>query len=255
MTATEDSRHQDGGPLAAADGLTMLGQLPAFNWNDMRASGDQAARVLDRLAAEPALLRDLLERTARDERLLSMCERHSPFDKLVVYDAPERQFRIRMHIWRNTEFERAHQHRFSFTSRMLQGSYRHVLYNCQLPLSASADTEHARRHMDPDHPDMASGIDVNRLLPALEYDMGAGEGYTLHHDAVHATMVAAETVSLILRGPAEKEHAFVANVSDGRVYWRFGRGDETEERIHSKQLGPAGVAALLPRLADLGVIA
>jgi hypothetical protein len=212
--------------------VALLEDQEPFDWGDLRASGNRADVLLERVANDPRLLATLLTSVSQDDTLLSMCERHTPFDKIVLYDGGDRNFRIRLHIWRTTEFERAHQHRFSFTSRLLQGHYRHVLYDCPQPTRS----EEARDHMDPEHPDRSSGLDLTRVRPTLEYEMKAGDSYTLHHDAVHATLVRADTVSLILRGPAEKDVAFVANLDEGGVYWRFGRRDEDQTRIRAKQL-------------------
>ncbi|MET9381009.1 hypothetical protein ABZY09_07925 [Streptomyces sp. NPDC002928] len=242
------ARHAD----TASQGqyVALLDEQDPFDWGDLRASGDRADALLERLAGDPQMLRALLTRVSQDDTLLSMCERHRPFDKIVLYDGGDRNFRIRLHIWRNTEFERAHQHRFSFTSRLLQGHYRHVLYDCPRP----AWSGEARNHMDPEHPDPSSGIDLARIRPVLEYEMKAGDSYTLHHDAVHATLVQADTVSLILRGPAEKDVAFVANLEAGGVYWRFGRRDEDQTRIRAKQLTRDELTGCVTDLQSRGIL-
>ncbi|WP_280867742.1 hypothetical protein [Streptomyces sp. SAI-127] len=230
--------------------VALLDDQEPFDWGDLRASGDRADALLERIADDPQLLRTLLTRTAEDDTLLSMCERHRPFDKIVIYDGGDRNFRIRLHIWRTTEFERAHQHRFSFTSRLLQGHYRHVLYDSPRP----ARSEAARHHMDPEHPDSSSGLDLARIRPTLEYEMKAGDSYTLHHEAVHATLVHADTVSLILRGPAEKDVAFVANLDQGGLYWRFGRRDEDQTRIRAKQLTRDELTGCVADLRSRGLL-
>lgn len=234
--------------------VPLLDDQESFDWSDIQASGHRAARILDDLAGQPRLLGDLLRRVPDDERLLSMCERHTPFDKIVLYDAPARSFRIRLHIWRVTDHERAHQHRFSFTARMLQGQYRHILYDARALPSMPAESGERYLHTDPDHPDAASGIDLDRVSPVLAYDLRAGDGYTLHHEAIHATIVESQAVSLILRGPVEKQFAFVANLDQGGVYWRFGRRDESADRVRAKQLSHEDFPALLAELAARKII-
>jgi hypothetical protein len=235
-------------------GMDRLDTHGAFDWTDLRAAGDDAAEVLAELSINIELLSALVRRTLDDDRLLSMCERHRPFDKIVIYNADDRNFRIRLHIWRDTEFERAHQHRFSFASRMLQGQYRHILYR-QVPAEdVSVDPLYARLHPDPEHPDGASRLDPRELTPTLEYDMRTGDGYTLHHEAVHATMISAETVTLILRGPAEKDAAFVADVDGGGVYWRLGQRDEDPERTRAKQMGRDDLTRVIGELRDRGIV-
>jgi hypothetical protein len=240
-------------PVASA--VPFLDSEPAFDWRDLRTSGNRAAAILRRLAEDPASLKALLLNVLHDETLLGKCERHVPFDKVVVYDADDRDFRIRLHVWRMTDHERAHQHRFSFTARMLQGHYRHVIYDASPLKAVRRDSGNERDHMDPEHPDAATNVDLAGIRPMLEYDMYAGDGYTLHHDAVHATLVDSQTVSLILRGPAEKEFAFVANLDEGGVYWRFGRRDESAERIRAKQLPREDLAALITELQGRRILA
>jgi hypothetical protein len=232
----------------------LLDEQEAFDWQDLRNTGNRAATVLEQLANSPALLRALLVRAVDDDALLSMCERHRPFDKVVIYDGDDRNFRIRLHVWRETEFERAHQHRFSFTARMLQGQYRHVLYDSPLREGAPAPSAEARWHMDADHFDRSSDVDLTRVQPVLEYEMKAGDGYTLHHNAVHATLVSAQTVSLILRGPAEKDVAFVANLDEGGIYWRFGRRDEDQDRVRAKQLTRDQLREIIVDLGSRGIL-
>lgn len=250
MTFASGIQVQKTSTAPARQDIALLDEQEPFDWGNLRASGDRADALLARIAGDPHLLRALLTRAAEDDALLSMCERHRPFDKIVLYDGGDRNFRIRLHIWRTTEFERAHQHRFSFTSRLLQGHYRHVLYDCPRP----ARSDDARHHMDPEHPDPSSGFDLARIRPTLEYEMKAGDTYTLHHDAVHATLVHADTVSLILRGPAEKDVAFVANLDEGGVYWRFGRRDEDQTRIRAKQLTRDELTGCVAELQDRGLL-
>lgn len=237
------------------DFVSALRTAEAFDWRDLRSSGDRASAVLEQLAKDPGLLKSMLLHVLDDEKLRSMCERHRPFDKIVLLDGGEKNFRIRLHIWHGTEFERAHQHRFSFTARMLQGRYRHVLYDLGSPAAAVAPSAGALEHPDPDHPDTSSGERLASITPLLEYEMRAGDGYTLHHTAVHATLVETGTVSLILRGPAEKEAAFVANLDAGGVYWRFGRKDESRERIQAKELTRDELGAVITDLTRRGIVA
>lgn len=232
----------------------LLDEEAPFDWSDIQTSGRRGARILDQLAEDPDWLGGLLRRVADDERLLSMCERHTPFDKIVIYDAADRKFRIRLHIWRLTDHERAHQHRFSFTARMLQGQYRHILYDTRALAAVSGESGEEHLHTDPNHADAGAGIDLDRISPVLAYDLRAGDGYTLHHDAIHATIVESQAVSLILRGPAEKKFAFVANLDNRGVYWRFGRRDESVERVRSKQLPREELLSLLGDLAGRGII-
>lgn len=236
------------------DFVSALETGKAFDWEDLRASGERASSILEHIADDPRLLKSLLVRVLDDEGLLAMCERHRPFDKIVLFDGKEKNFRIRLHIWRSTEFERAHQHRFSFTARMIQGRYRHVLYDLGLPGAAVAPPVGAEEHADPDHPDTESGHRLRALRQILEYEMKAGDGYTLHHTAVHATLVETDTVSLILRGPAEKDAAFVANLDEGGVYWRFGRKDESPERVRVKRMTRDELEAVIADLARRGIV-
>lgn len=267
MNSADGGQGGRGSAIAVGDGLReenvladpgdvalLDGQEP-FDWQDLRTSGERATRILEELAGDAARLGRLLKRVGEDETLLSMCESHRPFDKIVLYNGDERNFRVRLHVWRATEFERAHQHRFSFTAHMLQGQYHHVLYDRAGAGNVPEPPKDARRHMDPDHADRVPDADLSGIQPVLEYEMKAGDSYTLHHDALHATLVSAQTVSLILRGPAEKDVAFVANLDEGGVYWRFGRRDEGEERIRAKRLTREALDGVIADLRSRGITA
>jgi hypothetical protein len=235
------------------DRLSFLDDAPTLDWGCMERAREQGSRILAELTSDKQTLRALLERTRADDELLGMCERHAPFDKLVLYNGKERGFRLRLHVWNEAEFERAHQHRFSFTTRLLCGSYKHVIYVTSQKLDRAGTEAAAMASMDPDHPDAESGIDVGDIQPAFVTTHAAGDTYTLHHSAVHATFPNPGTVSLILRGPAEKSHAVVVDMERRRVYWRFGRSDEGAERIKQKRMAPAEFDRVCDRLGALGI--
>jgi hypothetical protein len=63
-----------------------------------------------------------------DTRLQGMCERYDFLDKLVVRDLPDAGVRVRLHLYRDGYFDRPHNHRWSFASRILRGQYVHRIF-------------------------------------------------------------------------------------------------------------------------------
>lgn len=214
-----------------------------IDWSDFSAASEQSTELVQRLAADPPALRLLVDRMRGDESLMRQCERHRLLDRLVVYDALDRGFRLRLHFSTASHLDRPHDHRFSFTTHVLSGTYTHVRHHIVGDLAeASVSSGQEAKFAVP--------IDV-RYEPQLVTVEEPGSSYSLHHSEIHTTITTPGLTTLFLRGPAEKERSMIAERETAKLWWRYGEKDETEERRRRKIMDSTIVDSLVQRLSDL----
>ena len=224
--------------LEALDGLTV-------DWSDLPKARAQTDEILRALAEDKAALSTLIERSREEDDLFDKCEHHRLLDKLVIYDALDRGFRIRVHVSTEDHRDRPHDHRFSFTSLILRGSYRHVRH--QLVGRPEDIPDEVQDDFDARDTDL-------RVEPRFVTREVAGNCYTLHHSEIHTTFTTPDTVSLFLRGPAEKERSLITERETGRLWWRFGEEKEKTERRTSKRIDRRYFDELTRRLRNMEVL-
>jgi hypothetical protein len=108
----------------------------------------------------------------------------------VLWNSLDGNYQLRLHIYSDpleqseeslqVDTADAHNHRWHFTTFILSGGYHQTLYSVD-PVSA-------------------------RLIPSLMRQEKVGDCYTIHHAQFHSIVYEANTVTLLLRGPLEKEH-------------------------------------------------
>jgi hypothetical protein len=216
-----------------------------IDWSDLGRARQQTKEILLALAADKRSLRELLSRARETDDLFDKCEHHRLLDKVVIYDALDRGFRIRVHVSTDDHRDRPHDHRFSFSSLIVRGGYRHVRHQLvgrhgDIPDDVQNDWE-------------ARDSDV-RVVPLFVTNEIAGNCYTLHHSEIHTTFTTPDTVSLFLRGPAEKERSIITERETGKVWWRFGADQEKSERRASKRITRDYFDDLAQRLSALEVL-
>ncbi len=225
----------------------------SFDWTRFDEAGRRSRALLQALSDDRATLRALVLAVERDEALLAQCERHELLDYIVLCDAVERGFRLRVHLSTDAHHERPHDHRFSFSSRILCGHYEHTIYRVDRPLYEDPH-ERAKPWIDKAHPDPESELTFSDMAPLCTRIEAAGDTYTLHHATVHTTYTTPGTVSLFLRGPAEKARSLIFDRETGRVWWRFGQANEPAWRRTDKRMSREHYRAFVARLEALGVI-
>jgi hypothetical protein len=225
--------------------LDVLDRL-TLDWSDLGKVTAVNDELLHELSADKRTLTRLLDRVAEEAPLFAQCERHRLLDKLVIYDGSERGFRIRLHLSTNDHLDRPHDHRFSFSSLILAGGYRHVRHR----LVGDVDTRLAPEAME-DHQAVVSGL---RVEPQFATEESAGSFYTIHHSAIHTTVMADNTVSLFIRGPAEKDRSLIMDRASQQLWWRYGAQQERPERRARKQMDHAHFELLKHKLSALDVI-
>ena len=100
----------------------------SFDWAAFGEAGRDSRNVIQEIAADRAALRELILAVGRDEHLLPLCEKVRDFKYMVLYDALDRGFRLRLHRFSEGQEDQPHNHRYSFSSTILKGSYAHTLY-------------------------------------------------------------------------------------------------------------------------------
>ena len=211
----------------------LLDGLRTADWENVEALAAVAGRVLKLIVTEEGLLGALVAHLPDSPRLAGLCEHYDILDKLVLH-ADEAGFRIRLHVFHPGHFDRPHNHRWTYASRILRGSYRHVIYGTD--------------------DDLADDIDVGRLKPRMVRVEDAGSTYALHHSVVHAAVAEPHTVSLIVRGPAAKERFLVTDRLTGRAWWQYGAARESQAEAAAKRMTAERRSACVGLLADLGLV-
>lgn len=214
---------------------TLLDDLPALDWSDLVTVGEATRKILYDLASDKKALRELVYAVETTPRLMDKCELHALDDKIVIYDDLERGFRIRLRLATADQHERAHTHRFSFSTLILRGMYHQAWYQTDQAL----DDEN---------------VDISSIKPVCYRDEPAGSAFTIHHSALHATQADYDTISLIMRGPAAKDRAIITHKETGRVWFRYGEKDETPERREKVRMPFERYLEWRNKMEDYGLI-
>jgi hypothetical protein len=213
------------------------------DWSDLATAHQTTKPLLEELAADKAMLATLLDRARSTPRLMGMCERHRLLDKLVIFEG-ESGWRLRLHMSTQEHLDRPHDHRFSFTTHILAGGYQHVRHELVGELGSD---------VPPTIQDDFDAIETNLVaIPRFVTHERQGHIYSLHHTEVHTIYTAPDTVSLFLRGPAEKNRSLVTE-RDGRLWWRYGVDAEKPERHVRKVMKLEEFDDLAARLQQLGI--
>lgn len=208
-----------------------IAALAGADWDDTGSVLAACTPVFDALTTEPGTLDSLLTALQNDTRLQDMCERYDFLDKLVLHDTPGTGIRIRLHLYRAGYFDRPHNHRWSFAARILHGQYTHRFFGDD-------------REFSPD-------TDPDTLRPLCERTETPGATYALHHTSVHTVQAAADTVSLLIRGPAAKEKFLILDRSTGGSFWAYGAASETPAQKARKRMTRAELAETISRARAL----
>ncbi len=186
-----------------------LKDLPRLNWMDLDETNRICTDILQKMS-DRAVLRSLVERTENDPELFALCETHALDDKIVLHNDLPNGYRIRLRLANDEQYERAHNHRFSFTTLILHGTYYQRWYEVNGPVG-----------------DQTTLADVK---PVCIREEPQGSIFTIDHDTIHSTLTSKDTISLVICGPAMKDKAFIIRMDSGEVWYKVGKSLETEER-------------------------
>ncbi|MCC3312248.1 hypothetical protein [Nocardia africana] len=211
----------------------VIAELCRIDWNDIDEVERACRAALDELAGQPSLLRDRLLDLANRPELMQLCEHYDILDKIVLASADDPGVRVRLHVFLPGYFDRPHNHRWSYASKILRGHYRHYLFG-----NAELDEQ-----VEP------------RKLPVLHVrEEPVGTSYALHHSMVHAVVAEPFTVSLVVRGPAVKDKFLVMDRHTDHAWWQFGAKDEPEEQAKAKQMSRTRFAEVSGWLKEWNLI-
>lgn len=204
--------------------------LRDIHWDDTGSILRLAAPIFAALTNDPDLLPALLDNLVTDAHLRPMCERYDFVDKLVLHDDTTAGVRVRLHLYRPGYFDRPHNHRWSFASHILRGSYRHRIFGRDDTFGEDTDPE--------------------TLRPIHERLEGPGASYALHHTSVHSVQAEADSISILLRGPAAKERFLILDRA-GSSFWVYGAAQESAATRASKQMPDDQVDRTISRVRAL----
>jgi len=210
--------------------MSILDDLGPVDWTDIDAAALVTQAAVGALVEHPTELRDLVYGVESRPELLEKSETLRLDDKIVLYEAlEERGFRLRLHISKNLSREVPHNHRFPVTTFILRGVYYHKLYVCDVPVDENATASDMR--------------------PVFVRDERAGAMYTMHDETIESNMTAHGTMSLLMRGPTAKERALGIDRQTGRVFWKYGQKNETQEQLAKVRMGVDYYRELRDRIA------
>lgn len=205
--------------------------LSQINWDDTTSILRGCTPLFGTLRSDPALLAKLVVGVAEDPHLREMCEGYDFMHKLVLYDAIDLNVRLRLHLYQAGFFDRPHNHRWSFASHILRGGYIHRIFGRD---------DQFGEHTDP-----------NSLLPIHERLEQSGSTYALHHTSVHTVHAQADTISLLIRGPATKQRFLILDAATGGFFWVYGAAQESPRQRASKRLTPDQLDHTIARIQRL----
>ncbi|MCL7376985.1 hypothetical protein [Streptomyces sp. 35G-GA-8] len=167
-----------------------LDTLPALDDTDARAAHAACRSVLLRLGDDRELLTRLVDEIEHDPTRLRESEIHPLINRLVLYQDDDRKFQIRLHMSPGSRELVPHNHKYTFTVRILAGAYTHVW----------------RRRTGTDEGEF-TGQDIEPGITTVERP---GSLYTLGHPMIHQTIMEPGTVTLFMRGPRAKQRSHAA---------------------------------------------
>ena len=229
----------------------------SFDWTAFDAAAHDSRDLVQELGAGRAALRELVLAVGRDEHLLPLCEKLRDFKYMVLYDALDRGFRLRLHRFSEGQEDEPHNHRYSFSSFILKGSYTHTLYQVADDRASPGAQPYWELRQPPGTFDGGPlpRLSMTRLSPLMTQTQATGSSYSLHHATFHATALPAQNAySLFLRGPAEKPSAVFLDPADRAYRWKFGRTHEDPELLTARSFTQADYHTFVEQLEADGVI-
>jgi hypothetical protein len=186
-------------------------------------------------------LRKLILDLPNNLELFSYSAHYAGVDKLVLWNSDDKTMQIRLHVYsghccnknihNQIDTAEAHNHRWNFLARILAGGYHHTIYRMEL-------------------------LDIGKyhVSPSMIRYEGIGSSYALHHSQYHSIIEETGTVSLIVRGPIEKEHFQVITQEGGEVQPKDASNLQTPEEKKQKVMTLVDYEKILNQLLYLKII-
>lgn len=210
-----------------------LDEVATVDWQDTLSAWKQSAAILRRIAGDPSFIYRAVRNVMVDPKLRSMAERFGHITQIVLQDALDRGFRLRLHVYGEVQPDWPHNHRWPLTNLLLYGRLVQSIYDWRHTL-----TEHA---------------DVSRITPIQVSERVVGDIYSLHADVVDCVVGTPGSVALLIRGPATRDRFAIFERETNRCWWRYGAGGESAEERRAKAMTDLDLEALLDHLVAVGV--
>ncbi|MFF3730714.1 hypothetical protein ACFYXM_10450 [Streptomyces sp. NPDC002476] len=214
-----------------------LDDLPAIDDTDLRASHRARIEILERLSTDQKLLTRLVHEIEHDPHRLAESEIHPLINRLVLYQDDTRGLQIRLHMSPGTRELVPHDHKYSFTVKILKGAYVHVWRR----RTGTSEEEFTAADIEP------GVITIER----------PGSAYTFGHPLIHQTVMLPGTVTLFTRGPRAKNRSHAAlDMLPAANGWP--EASQAGKPKHARGQRPVTMdeyLAMRQQLADQGVIA
>ncbi|MFF5488106.1 hypothetical protein [Streptomyces virginiae] len=212
----------------------LLTRIRALTWGDLDTLSTELPPLLAELANDPEWLTAAMDNLRRTSELRDLSERLAELDKLVLVNDADSGVRIRLHRFRQGYFDRPHNHRFTFGAHILIGGYRHTVYG--------------------DFPNPEKHFDIAEVKPTLIRREGAGASYVIGHTLVHSVAAEPETLTLTVRGPAQKDRMLIVDREQGKYWWQFGVKNENPAEVAARRLTDDQLDETVQALRDSGLI-
>lgn len=160
---------------------------PVIDWRDMHQASAAAIRILQDVVSRRGLLAELVARVPSTPELRNECWRDRGHQRMLIWDAPDKGYRIELRRAVQDRTTKPHGHAYPQATAVLHGTYAQTLFDISRP---------DRKRTGP--PELhALSVRHERV----------GQVFALHHQALHATRVAAGTILAVLRGPVMADGA------------------------------------------------
>ena len=188
----------------------------------------------------PAQLRKFILDIPNNEELFSYSAHYAGVDKLVLWNSNDKKMQVRLHVYSSCshnnannqiDIAKAHNHRWNFSTRILSGGYFHTIYRME---------------------QLASGKYC--LDPVMIRHENIGSSYSLHHSQYHSIIEEPNTVSLIVRGPVEKECFQVVTDEGGEIQLQDAPTLQKPEEKKQKTMTLVEYKNVLNQLLSLKII-
>jgi hypothetical protein len=217
-------------------------RFAALDWEDVAAVRDIAEPFLADLAADTDLLTASMRYAMTDSALFARSESDHFFDRAVLFEDYGRGCSIRLQRLQREEHHRPHNHRATFSARLLSGSYEHRIYLTTIDIDG--------RSNDPP----LSKEELEAFVIGFESLHSAGSAYTLHHTTIHSTIATEDHLSLLVRGHSAKDKLFFVDEERGDPYWHYGGRFEDPSDVEARQMTSERMEALIGRVLELDLV-
>jgi predicted metal-dependent enzyme (double-stranded beta helix superfamily) len=213
----------------------LFADIASIDWKHLATVTAASDKLLTALDAHRGVLRELAEHAIGNPNLPPLCEHYDILDKIVLHNDPT-GWRLRLHVFLPGYFDRPHNHRWTYSSRILHGRYTYTLYGTDDQLCDSND------------------IDVAELQACMVRTESAGDFYTLHHTIIHSVTAEPYTTSLIVRGPAVKDRFLVTDRVTGQAWWQYGAATESSDHADRKRMNTSQANDCLQQLTKRQIL-